>query len=52
MNQKTLDEIFSDIPINRLIDPKEVASLVAELYRNEVLAGDVFYIHGNLRRIR
>ena len=49
MNQKALDKILSDVPINRLIEPEEVASLVAELYRNEALAGDVFYIHGGLR---
>ena len=49
MNQKALDKILQDVPIGRLIDPQEVASLVAELYRNEALAGDVFYIHGGLR---
>ena len=38
-----------DVPIGRLIEPEEVASLVGELYRNEALAGDVFFIHGGLR---
>ena len=33
----------------RLIEPEEVASLTGELYRNEALAGDVFFIHGGLR---
>lgn len=49
MNQKALDAILENVPIGRLVEPEEVASLVAELYRNEALAGDVYYIHGGLR---
>ena len=49
MNQKALDKILKDVPIQRLIQPEEVASLVVELYRNEALAGEVFYVHGGLR---
>ncbi|MGF1526522.1 MAG: SDR family NAD(P)-dependent oxidoreductase [Candidatus Competibacterales bacterium] len=49
MNQDALDKIIADVPIGRLIEPEEVASLVAELYRNEALAGDVYFIHGGLR---
>jgi len=49
MNQKALDKILEQVPIGRLIEPEEVASLVIELYRNEALAGEVFYIHGGLR---
>jgi 3-oxoacyl-[acyl-carrier protein] reductase len=49
MNQKALDKILEQVPISRLIEPEEVASLVIELYRNEALAGEVFYIHGGLR---
>jgi 3-oxoacyl-[acyl-carrier protein] reductase len=49
MNQKALDKILENVPIGRLIQPDEVASLVCELYRNEALTGDVFYIHGGLR---
>lgn len=49
MNQKALDNILQDVPIQRLIQPEEVASLVVELYRNEALAGEVFYVHGGLR---
>ena len=49
MDQKALEKILSDVPISRLIDPPEVASLVGELYRNEALAGEVFFIHGGLR---
>ncbi len=49
MNQAALDKILVDVPIGRLIEPEEVASLVGEIYRNEALAGDVFYIHGGLR---
>ncbi len=49
MNQDALDKILKDVPIGRLIEPEEVASLACELYRNETLAGDVFFIHGGLR---
>jgi len=49
MDQKALDKIIADVPIKRLIEPEEVVSLVGELYRNEALAGDTFFIHGGLR---
>jgi len=49
MNQKALDKILQDVPIGRLIEPEEVASLAGELYRNEALAGEVFFVHGGLR---
>lgn len=49
MNQAALDKILSDVPIGRLVEPEEVASLIAELYRNEALAGDTYFIHGGLR---
>lgn len=49
MNQKALDKILSNVPIGRLIEPEEVASLVGELYRNTALAGDTYFIHGGLR---
>jgi 3-oxoacyl-[acyl-carrier protein] reductase len=49
MNQKALDKILNEVPIGRLIEPEEIASLVGEIYRNEALAGDVFFIHGGLR---
>jgi len=49
MNQKALEKILANVPIGRLVDPMEVASLAGELYRNEALAGDVFFIHGGLR---
>lgn len=32
-----------------MIEPEEVAALVGDLYRNEAMAGDVYYIHGGLR---
>jgi len=32
-----------------LIDPEEIASLAGELFRNQALTGDVFFIHGGLR---
>ena len=49
MNQKALEKILLDVPIGRLIDPLEFASLIGELYRNEALAGEVYFIHGGLR---
>ena len=49
MNQKALDRILDEVPIGRLIEPSEVATLVCDIYRNEALAGDVFPIHGGLR---
>lgn len=49
MNQKALQRILDDVPIGRLIEPVEVASLVGELYRNEALGGEVFFVHGGLR---
>jgi 3-oxoacyl-[acyl-carrier protein] reductase len=49
MDQKALEKIISNVPIRRLIEPAEVASIVGELFRNEALAGDVFFIHGGLR---
>lgn len=49
MNQSALERILADVPIRRLIEPSEVVSLVAEMYRNEALCGDVFFIHGGLR---
>lgn len=44
-----LAKIIEQVPIGRLIEPEEIASLVGELYRNEALAGDIFFIHGGLR---
>ncbi|MGD2009503.1 MAG: SDR family NAD(P)-dependent oxidoreductase [Desulfobacterales bacterium] len=49
MNQKALEKILSQVPIGRLIGPEEVAQLVGDIYRNEALAGEVFFIHGGLR---
>ncbi len=49
MNQKALESIVAQVPIGRLVEPEEVAMLVGDIYRNEALAGDVFFIHGGLR---
>jgi 3-oxoacyl-[acyl-carrier protein] reductase len=49
MNQKALSAILENVPIQRLVEPQEVASLIGELYRNEAITGDVYYIHGGLR---
>jgi 3-oxoacyl-[acyl-carrier protein] reductase len=49
MDQKALGKILEQVPIGRLVEPTEVASLIGELYRNEALAGETFFIHGGLR---
>jgi hypothetical protein len=46
---KALEVILGQVAISRLIEPGEVASRIGELYLNEVLAGDTFFIHGGLR---
>jgi 3-oxoacyl-[acyl-carrier protein] reductase len=40
---------LENVPIQRLVEPQEVASLIGELFRNEAITGDVYYIHGGLR---
>jgi 3-oxoacyl-[acyl-carrier protein] reductase len=49
MPERALNRVLEQVPIQRLIEPDEIASLVGELYRNEAIAGDVFFIHGGLR---
>lgn len=49
MDQKALENILKDVPIGRLIEPEEVAQLVGDLYRNEALSGEVYFISGGLR---
>lgn len=49
MNALALEKILAEVPIGRLVEPEEVASLVGELYRNEAIAGETFFIHGGLR---
>jgi 3-oxoacyl-[acyl-carrier protein] reductase len=49
MDQKALARVLEQVPIGRLIAPEEVAGFVGELFRNEALAGEVFFIHGGLR---
>jgi 3-oxoacyl-[acyl-carrier protein] reductase len=49
MNQKALESITAQVPIGRLIEPEEVAAFVGDIYCNEALAGEVFFIHGGLR---
>lgn len=49
MNQKALAKILENVPIGRLIEPEEVASLIFEMYRNEAVNGAVYFLHGGLR---
>jgi len=49
MPEKVLGKIVAQVPIGRLVEPEEVAAFVGDIYRNEALAGDVFFIHGGLR---
>ncbi len=49
MNQKALDYIVGQVPIGRLIEPEEVGQLAIDIYKNEAIAGETFFIHGGLR---
>lgn len=49
MNQKALDKVLEAVPIGRLIEPEEVATLACDIYKNEALAGETYFIHGGLR---
>lgn len=49
MNQKALELIKEQVPIGRMILPEEVVSLMLEIYKNEAIAGEVYFIHGGLR---
>jgi len=49
MNQKALEKIVAQVPIGRLIEPEEVAMFVGDIFKNEALSGEVFFIHGGLR---
>ena len=49
MDERVVGRIIEQVPIGRLIKPEEVVSLVAELYRNEAMAGETVFIHGGLR---
>ena len=49
MDAQILEKIIEQVPIHRLIEPEEVVSLVAELFRNEAMAGETVFIHGGLR---
>jgi 3-oxoacyl-[acyl-carrier protein] reductase len=49
IDEKVLGRIIDQVPIKRLIEPVEIASMVGELYRNEAMAGETVFIHGGLR---
>jgi 3-oxoacyl-[acyl-carrier protein] reductase len=49
IDEKVLGKIIEQVPIGRLIEPEEVVSLLAELYKNEAMAGETVFIHGGLR---
>jgi 3-oxoacyl-[acyl-carrier protein] reductase len=49
MNQEALSKIKADIPIGRLVEPEEIAELAGALYKNEAMAGEVYFISGGLR---
>jgi len=49
MDERVIGKILEQVPIGRLIEPEEVVSLVAELYKNEAMAGETVFIHGGLR---
>lgn len=49
MDERILNKIVDQVPISRLVEPEEVVSMVAELYKNEAMAGETVFIHGGLR---
>jgi len=49
MNQKAMSRILSQVPIGRFIEPEEVARFICDIYCNEAIAGDTYFIHGGLR---
>ena len=49
IDKEILDKIIDQIPVGKLIEPEEVASLIFEVYRNVAIAGEVYFIHGGLR---
>ncbi len=49
MNQKALEGVLDQVPIRRLIAPEEVATLMIDIYKNEAISGEVYFIHGGLR---
>lgn len=49
IDEKILGKIVEQVPIGRLIEPEEVVHMVAELYKNEAMAGETVFIHGGLR---
>jgi len=49
MDESIVGRILEQVPIGRLVEPEEVVSLVAELFRNEAMAGETVFIHGGLR---
>ncbi len=49
IDERIVGKIIDQVPIGRLIEPEEVVSLVAELYKNEAMAGETVFIHGGLR---
>lgn len=49
MNEKVIAKIVDQVPIGRLVEPEEVVGIVAELFRNEAMAGETVFIHGGLR---
>jgi 3-oxoacyl-[acyl-carrier protein] reductase len=46
MNQNALDKILKDVPIGRLVEPEEVASLVCELYQRSFGRRCIFHSRG------
>ena len=49
MDERVIAKIVEQVPIGRLIEPEEIVSIVAELYRNEAMAGETVFVHGGLR---
>jgi len=48
MNQDALNQILADVHLGRLVDPKEIASLIAHCAENEAINGTTLEITGGL----
>jgi 3-oxoacyl-[acyl-carrier protein] reductase len=40
---------LENVPNGHLIEPEKVTQLAGDIYHNEAIAGDVFFIHRSLR---
>lgn len=49
MNQAALEAIGKTIPVGRMAEADEIVSMMLELYRNEAVSAEVYFVSGGLR---